>query len=166
MIRRLREDLERRKGELEEEAERLEGGLRELESFREKKDRLSNLRYALRSDEGISARVRAGEELIEGAEKELAERRVSIALEFSRRMTAAILMLAAALCGLGATVSAFRNGKTGALRPFSFLSFACAAAAEGVSLYAGRGLIYTALLVGVFAAAVLALNLRKPKEMI
>ena len=40
-------------------------------------------------------------------------------------------------------------------------TLAGAAAAEGLSLYAGRGVIYTAFFVGLFAAAVLALNLKK-----
>lgn len=157
----LKEELERRKTELEEEAARLETELGEIESYRAKRDRLSDLRYALRADEGIAARLRAGGELLVSAEEEIAERKVSIALEFSQRMTAAILMLAAALCGLVTTVSAFRNGRGGALRLFSLLGFAASAAAEGVSLYAGRGMIYTVLFVGLFAAAVLLLNVRK-----
>ena len=41
------------------------------------------------------------------------------------------------------------------------LAFVLAAAAEGVSCYAGRGMIYTVLFVGVFGAAVLTLNLKK-----
>ena len=43
----------------------------------------------------------------------------------------------------------------------SALAAALAAAAEGVSYYAGRGMIYTVLFVGVFALGVLALNLKK-----
>ena len=160
----LREDLERRKTELEEESERLEALLLVIEDYRDKRDRFSNLRYALTADEGIGARVRAGEDLIDGTEEELAARRESAQREYELRMTAAILMLAAALCGLIAVISAFRNGPWRALRPFAFLGFACSAAAEGVSLYADRGVIYTALFVGVFGAAVLALNLKMEKK--
>ena len=86
---------------------------------------------------------------------------MSIAREFSQRLAAAILMLAAALCGLAATISAFRNGEGSALRLFALFGFAASVGAEGVSLCAGRGLIYTVLFVGIFAAAVLLLNLRK-----
>ena len=160
----LREDLERRKSELEEESERLEALLLKIEEYRDKRDRFSNLRYALMADEGIGARVRAGEDLIDGAEAELAVRRESSQREYELRMTAAILMLAAAFCGLVAVISAFRNGAWRALRPFAFLSFACAAAAEGVSLYADRGVIYTVLFVGVFGMAVLAVNLKMEKK--
>ena len=38
------------------------------------------------------------------------------------------------------------------------------AAAEGVSLYADRGVIYTVLFVGVFGMAVLAVNLKMEKK--
>ena len=157
----LKDELERRKTELEAQAARLEDELKEIESYRAKRDRLSDLRYALKADEGIAARLRAGEDLLGGAEEELAARRVSIAREFSQRLAAAILMLAAALCGLAATISAFRNGEGSALRLFALFGFAASVGAEGVSLCAGRGLIYTVLFVGIFAAAVLLLNLRK-----
>lgn len=157
----LKENLDRRKLELEEESERLETELAELEKYREKRDRLSNLRYALKADEGIAARVRGGEDLIEGAETELAERRVSIQDGYVRRMAAALLMLAAALCGTLTVVMAFRDRQGASLLIPAALSFLLAAAAEGVSYGAGRGMIYTVLFVGVFGAAVFVLNLRK-----
>ena len=160
----LKEDLDRRKLELEEEAERLETELTELEKYREKRERLSNLRYALKADEGIAAQLRAGEDLIEGAENELAARRVRLRDEYVLRMAAALLMLAAALCGLLAVIAAFRDKAGPALLFPALLSFLCSAAAEAVSFRAGRGMIYTVLFVGMFGAAVAALNVRREKK--
>ncbi|MBR0040403.1 MAG: hypothetical protein IJP64_03385 [Oscillospiraceae bacterium] len=157
----LKEDLDRRKLELEEEAERLETELREIENYREKQERMSNLRYALKADGGIAERMREGEGLIESAETELAERRVSIQNEYVQRMAAALLMLAAALCGLLTLIPAFREKGRAVLLLGAALAFVLAAAAEGISFWAGRGMIYTVLFVGVFGAAVLALNVRK-----
>ncbi len=156
-----KEDLDRRKRELEEESVRLEAMLREVEEYRDRKDRFSNLRYALLSDQGIAARVRAGEDLIEGAEAELTERSAAAQREYELRFAAAVGMLASAACGVFAVAAAFREkGRIGLLL-FSSLSFVLAAAAEGVSFFAGRGMIYTVLFVGLFGAAVLLVNLKK-----
>ena len=156
-----KEELDRRKAGMEEEAERLDALLREVEAYRDKRDRFSNLRYALLADEGIAARVRAGEDLIAGAEEELTGRAADTQREYELRFAAAVCMLAAALFGVAATAAAFRDRRSVLLLLSSALAFALAAAAEGVSWYAGRGMIYTVLFVGVAAAAVLALNLRK-----
>ena len=155
-----KEDLDRRKTEMEEEAVRLDAMLLEVEEYREKKDRFGNLRYALLADEGIAARVRAGEDLIEGAEAELAQRAADTQREHMLRLAAAAAMIAASVPGILALFAAFRD-RRGWLLLFTSLSFLFAAAAEALSFYAARGLIYTVLFVGVFAAAVLALNLKK-----
>ena len=156
-----KEDLDRRKAELESEAERLEEALREVEDYRNKKDRFNTLRYALLADEGIAARVREGEDLIVGAETELAQRAADTQREYELRLAAAIAMLASAVFGLGATAAAFRDRRSVPLLMFSGLAFASASAAEAVSYAAGRGMIYTVLFVGLFGAALLALNLKK-----
>ena len=156
-----KEDLDSRKAALEEEAIRLDGMLREIEDYREKKDRFSTLRYALLADEGIAARVRALDDLIAGAEIELAQRRVETQREYALRLAAAIAMLAAAVFGILTTAAAFRDRQGRKLLLPAALAFVLAAAAEGVSCYAGRGMIYTVLFVGVFGAAVLTLNLKK-----
>ena len=156
-----KEDLDGRKKALEEDAGKLEEMLREVEAYREKKDRFSNLRYSLLADEGIAARGRALDDLIGGAEIELAQRSVETQREYGLRLAAAIGMLAAAFFGLLAVIAAFRDRQGRRLLLPAALAFALAAAAEGVSWYAGRGMIYTVLFVGVFGAAVLVLNLKK-----
>ena len=156
-----KEDLDGRKKALEEDAGKLEEMLREVEAYREKKDRFSNLRYSLLADEGIAARGRALDDLIGGAEIELAQRSVETQREYGLRFAAAIGMLAAAFFGLLAVIAAFRDRQGRRLLLPAALAFALAAAAESVSWYAGRGMIYTVLFVGVFGAAVLALNLKK-----
>ena len=159
----LKEDLDRRKDELERRSDRLETMLREVEEYREKKDHFSNLRYTLRADEGIAARERERGDLLAGAEEELAARRVSTQREYSLRLAAALLMIFAGFCGLLAVIAAFREKGRVVLLLGAAFAFASAAAAEGVSLYAARGVIYTVLFVGLFAAAVLLLNLKKAK---
>lgn len=156
-----KEDLDSRKTALEEEAERLDGMLREVEEYRDKRDRFNTLRYALLSDEGISARVRAGEDLIEGSEEELTQRAADTGREFALRLVSAAAMLAAALAGVFATASAFRDRQGWKLLLPASLAFAFGAAAEAVSFIAHRGLIYTVLFVGIFGLAVFALNLKK-----
>ena len=58
-------------------------------------------------------------------------------------------------------IAAFREKRRGLLLLDSALAFALAAAAEGVSFAAGRGMIYTALFTAIFGAGVLALNGKK-----
>ncbi|MBR0208372.1 MAG: hypothetical protein IJQ43_05710 [Oscillospiraceae bacterium] len=156
-----KEDLDRRKTELEQEAERLAAMLREVEDYRDKKDRFGNLRYALLADEGISARVRAGEDLIEGSEEELRLRAAGTKREYELRLAAAIAMIAAALCGVVTTCASFRDRQGVRILLPAALAFVFAALAECLSVHAARGPIYTVLFVGLFAAAVLALNLKK-----
>lgn len=156
-----REELDSRKTALETDAERLDAMLLTVEDYRGKKDRFSNLRYALLADEEIAARSRAGEDLIEGAETELGARMAATEREYELRLAAAVGMLAASVLGLVTVVAVFRDRAGWRLTVPSALAFALAAAGEAVSLYAGRGMIYTVLFVGLFAAPIFALNLKK-----
>ena len=156
-----KEELEGRKSALESQSKKLDEMLRRVEDYREKKDRFGNLRYALFADEGIAARQRAGEDLIEGAERELAQRQIETQREYELRLAAAIGMLAAAFFGILTVPAAFRDKRRFGLPLCAALAFLLAAAAEGVSCYAGRGMIYTVLFVGLFAAPILFLNLKK-----
>ena len=105
--------------------------------------------------------MRSGEGLVDGAERELERKRAATQREYALRLAAAVLMLSAALFGMIGTAAAFRDGERTLLRLGTAFAFALSAAAEGVSLYAGRGLIYTVLFVGIFGALILALNIRK-----
>lgn len=156
-----RSDLDRRKAELEDEAKALEALDAKVADYTEKKDRFSNLRYALLADNGIAARVRAGEELLASAQEELAGKRAASDREYSLRLSAAVLMLLSAVAGIPVVAAAFRDRTGWRLLLPAALSLAAAAAGEIVSWNAGRGLIYTLLFVGVFAAGVIALNLKK-----
>ena len=91
---------------------------------------------------------------------ELAQRAADTQREHMLRLGAAAAMIAASVPGILALFAAFRD-RRGWLLLFTSLSFLFGAAAEALSFYAARGLIYTVLFVGVFAAAVLALNLKK-----
>lgn len=156
-----REDLDRRKTELEDESKALEALKRKVEDYAAKKDRFSNLRYALLADEGVAARVRAGGELLDSADAEIMQRRADSGREYTLRLSAAILMLLSSAAGIVTVAAAFRDRTGLRLLLPAALSLAAAAAGEAVSLYAGRGLLYTALFVGVFSAGVILLNLRK-----
>ena len=156
-----KKDLDARKMALEKESRRLEQMLLRIEVYRDKKDRFSNLRYALLADDGISVRVRNGEDLIPAAEEELAQRAKDTEKEFSLRLSAAIGMIVASVFGILAVIQAFRDRQGFPLLFPAALSFAIAAASEAVSFYANRGLIYTVLFVGFFSAALLLLNLKR-----
>jgi len=149
-----REALERTSAELKERGER-------IRIYTDKKDRFNTLRYALTADSGIKARVFAGEDLIEVSREELAQQQSASGREFVLRLAAAGMMLLASAAGIVTVAAAFRDRQ--GLRLLLPAAFAAAftAIGEGVSLYAGRGLIYTVLFVGVFAAGVFALNLKK-----
>ena len=158
-----REDLDRRKEALEREQAELEALKLRVEEYAARKDRFGNLRYALLADEGVAARVRAGGELLPAAEEEIGARRLASSREYAFRLAAAILMLCSSLAAFFAVGAAFRSRVGLRLHLPASLALASAAAAEGISLYAGRGLIYTVLFVGVFAAGVILANLGKAK---
>ena len=156
-----RAELDRRKSALEENSQSLAEQDERLALYNEKNDHFSNLRYALLANDGVSSRVRGGEELLPAAEAEIAAEAQSSEREVCFRMAAAGLMLAAGLFGVIAVVLVFRDKAGAGLLLSTALAFALTAAAEAVSYAAGRGMIYTVLFVGVFAAAIAALNLKK-----
>ncbi len=156
-----RVELDRRKGELESEQRALTELHGRVEGYAERKDRFSNLRFALLADEGVSSRVRAGGELLPAAEEEYEARMAASERELAQRLCAAILMILSAGAAVFAVTAAFRDRPGRPLLLPAGLAFAAAAAAEGVSLYAGRDLIYTALFTAIFALALALLNLKK-----
>ena len=156
-----RADLDERKARLESTALSVEEMDEIVSFYKQRQESFNTLKYALLANAGIAARVADGAGLIESAEQELDHMRQSMAREYSMRITAAALMLCGALAGLAAVIAAFREKKGWRILLPAALAMVLTAAAEGVSYYAGRGMIYTVLFVGVFALGVLALNLKK-----
>lgn len=153
--------LNERKAALEENSHTLALQSEQLALYTEKKDRFSNLRYALLANDGVAEKTRAGADLIEAAEQEIDLESEARDREFSFRLIAAVLMLCAALCGVLTVAAAFRDKVGGKLLIPASLAVMLSAAAEVVSVLAQRGLIYTVLFVGLFALGVLAINLKK-----
>ena len=156
-----RAELDRRKADMEQTSAELKELGEEVEEYKDKKARYNNLRYALLADKGISARTAEGAELIGAAREELDDQRRSAEREYSLRLAAALGMLAAAASGILTAAAAFRDRQGWRLLLPAVLSFALSAGAEAVSMAAERGMIYTVLFTGLFAAGVALLNLRK-----
>ena len=156
-----RADLDRRKEELERTSAELRERAEQIRDYTERKDRFTTLRYALLSDGGIKPRVISGEDLIEVSREELARQRTETARELALRLTAAIAMLLTSAAGIVTVAAAFRDRQGLRLLLPAALAVGLSVIGEGVSLIAGRGLIYTVLFVGVFAAGVIGLNLKK-----
>ena len=156
-----RADLDRRKEELERSSAELQERAEQIRDYTDKKDRFNTLRYALTADESIKPRVLAGEDLIDVSREELSRQRTETAREFALRLTAAIGMLLASAAGIVTVAAAFHDRQGLRLLLPASLAVALSAIGESVSLAAGRGLIYTVLFVGIFAAGVIGLNLKK-----
>ena len=156
-----RSELDRRRAELEETSGELKRLGAEVEKYKDKKDRFSNLRYALLADGGIAGRTGKGTELIEAARAELDSQSDAAEKEYALRLAAALGMLLAAAAGILTVAAAFRDKQGWRLLAPAAMALALSAAAEGVSVAGERGLIYTVLFVGIFAAGVAALNIRK-----
>ena len=156
-----RKDLDARKLQLESTSAELQARGEQIREYTDRKERFNTLRYALMADSGVKARVRDGADLIGGARSELDAQHAAAEREFSLRLAAAVLMILASLAGIVTVAAAFRDRQGLRLLLPASLAFAFAAAGEGISLYAGRGLIYTVLFVGIFAAGVIGLNLKK-----
>lgn len=156
-----RADLDRRKEELERSSAELQERAEQIRDYTDKKDRFNTLRYALTADESIKPRVLAGEDLIDVSREELSRQRTETAREFALRLTAAIGMLLASAAGIVTVAAAFHDRQGLRLLLPAALAVALSAIGESVSLAAGRGLIYTVLFVGIFAAGVIGLNLKK-----
>ena len=154
-------DLDRRKEELEQTSANLQERAEQIREYTERKDRFTTLRYALTADDSIKTRVLAGEDLIEVSREELARQRMETAREFALRLAAAFGMLLASVAGIVTVAAAFHDRQGLRLLLPASLAVLFSAIGEGVSLYAGRGLIYTVLFVGIFAAGIIALNLKK-----
>ena len=81
-----RSELDRRKAELEETSGELKRLGAEVEKYKDKKDRFSNLRYALLADGGIAGRTGKGTELIEAARTELDSQSDAAEKEYALRL--------------------------------------------------------------------------------
>ena len=156
-----RADLDRRKEELERSSAELQERAEQIRDYTDKKDRFNTLRYALTADESIKPRVLSGEDLIDVSHEELSRQRTETARAFALRLTAAIGMLLASAAGIVTVAAAFHDRQGLRLLLPAALAVALSAIGESVSLAAGRGLIYTVLFVGIFAAGVIGLNLKK-----
>ena len=156
-----RDELDRRKEALERTSAELQERAEQIREYTERKDRFTTLRYALTADDGIKPRVLTGEDLIDVAREELARQRTDTAREFALRLTAAIGMLLASLAGIVTVAAAFRDRQGLRLLLPAAMAVVLTAIGEGVSLFTGRGLIYTVLFVGIFAAGIIGLNLKK-----
>ncbi len=131
--------------------------------YEESYERLRSLRGALLADDEIYERQKAGEDYLAAAQAMLDARIPAHHSEFLQRCVMCALMLISGLIGLIAALGAFEKPRIrrmwlpllGAVLPSVF--------AEAIALRLGRGLLYSALFVIIFALSMLPLCQRQTK---
>lgn len=125
-------------------------------------DEYKSARQALLSYDDISEDVINGDELLTAANSAARSMHVGYIVRFVLRVLMNLLMLASAAAGAAAMLKAFDKLKI--KYPLWLIAAACAVGAilaESISLGLGRGLLYSALFVLIFAAALFALTFEK-----
>ncbi len=165
-------DLEDQQTELQEEKTALEQDAQDLAALEEEANkqeelekRETSLRMILMDREGIEERVDGGMELLESAEACRAQLIRDGEQEYQRRFAGCLLMIIGGLAGLVGIPAAFEKPKSRFLliAPV-LLCLACAAAAEALFEWMGRGSSYSAIFAGIFAAVQLLIVTPRVKK--
>lgn len=156
---------------MQQERQRLEkdrSALDELEAtvsgYEAMSDRQRSLRAQLLADDEIDLRNQAGEDYLIAARAELKLRVPAHRDEYRLRLLMCALMIVSGLLGTLAALGVFEKPRIRRL----WLPLAGAAllaiASEGIALWLGRGLLYSALFVPIFALALLPLSIPARKK--
>ena len=135
-----------------------------VDSYETLRERYRSARAELLSDDAIYERQKADGDFLAAARQELAERVPESARVYRLRCLCCALVIAASLAGLAAALGAFEKLRLPAIWPLPLAAFVLAAAGEGISLWLGRGLWYSALFVAIFALALFPLCLGKHEK--
>ena len=150
-MKRSRRQLEAERGELDA----LEDVILDYE---DRSDRFRTLRAQLLADDAIYERQKAGEDFLDASREELKLRVPAHDRAYALRRVMCALMIAGALCGLLSALGAFEKPRIRKLWLPLLAAAVLSAAAEAISLSLGRGLLYSALFVLIFALAMLPLG--------
>ena len=148
-------DLEDQQTELQEEKTALEQDAQDLAALEEEANK----------QEELEERVDGGMELLESAEACRAQLIRDGEQEYQRRFAGCLLMIIGGLAGLVGIPAAFEKPKSRFLliAPV-LLCLACAAAAEALFEWMGRGSSYSAIFAGIFAAVQLLIVTPRVKK--
>ncbi len=155
--------MKRTRRELAEARDKLDELAAVVDDYEALNEHYRSLRGQLLADDEIFARKEKGEDVIEAAYAELNLRRPAHSSEFRWRRWMCALMIAGGLFGFIASLGCFEKPKMRRLWIPLLLAALPAAGSEAIALGLGRGLLYSALFVLLFALVILPLILVKPK---
>ena len=155
------------KYELMRESDELEEQRLANEQLKEDENKLKSTRVHLLKNSSIESAVNDGENIIKASEAELSAEKENTKRVFGLRIDSDILLIVAGIAGLLGIAGAFEIKKS---RPWLIIPVAvCAlfsAAADGISIYLGRGQLYSALAAFVFAVIQLIIIIPRAKKYI
>ena len=149
--------------ELAEARGRLDELAAVVDDYEAVNERYRSLRGQLLADDEIFARKESGEDFLDAAQAELDLRRPAHSGELRWRRWMCALMITGGLFGFVASLGCFEKPKIRRLWIPLLLAALPAAGSEAIALVLGRGLLYSALFVVIFALVILPLTLGKPK---
>ena len=154
------------KYELIRESEELAEQKAANEQLKEDENSLKSTKVHILKNEKISAAVDGGEDIVTAAERELSRATDESKKDFSLRLDANILLILGAIAGFLGIFGAFEIKKS---RPWLIVPVALfalfAALADGISMYLGRGQMYSALASVVFGIVQLLIIVPKKKTL-
>lgn len=153
------ERMKRRRLRLQAEKGELDSLEAVIDRYEDALGQYRTLRAQLLSDDTIYDRKQAGEDFLDVAREELSLRVPAHRTEHRLRCVICALMIAAGAFGLLSALGAFEKPRIKRLWLPLLAALLPTAAAEGISLALGRGLLYSVLFVGVFALLLLPLCL-------
>ena len=144
-------ELETEKTDLEKDYKKLNDEKKALDELKADEQRMTSCKVTLTNNENIKSAVDGGEELITASRNEITRFTDSMHHDFKYRVIACGLMLFAALMGLVDIPAAFEKTKSKFLLIAPVVLFVlCCGGAEGISLWLGRGNMYSAISAGAF----------------
>lgn len=150
---------------LEQDSLELKRMAEETQQKKELERRQTSLRLMLLDRDGIKQRVDKGGELVKSSEAYVEQITKDTNRTFWQRLVACVLMILGGLAGIFSIPAAFEKVK----RRFLLIAppvfcLVCAAAAECIFEWMGRGSSYSAIFAGIFAIVLLLVAIPKPKK--
>ena len=144
-------ELETEKTDLEKDYKKLNDEKKALDELKADEQRMTSSKVTLTNNENIKSAVDGGEDLISASRNEITRFTDSMHHDFKYRVIACGLMLFAALMGFLDIPPAFEKTKSKLLLIAPMVLFVlCCGGAEGISLWLGRGNMYSAISAGAF----------------
>ena len=158
------EELDSEIDPLEKEAKELETQWAEADEIKENEKKLSSVKALLMSNDNIKDAVANGEDLIEAAETEISNKAADDKKDYNLRLIANMLAIAGGVFGILGIPAAFEKLKSRFFLIAPVVLFTlCTACADALSVFLGRGQMYSCLIAAVFGIIQFAVILPKKK---